>query len=77
MPRLEVAGTPCRAAVQEAVSSETIVTLISSYGYWVVVGVVALESMGLPLPGETTLIAAAVYAGGGEPSLLSKRRERI
>ena len=39
------------------------VSLISSYGYWAVAGIVALESMGLPLPGETTLIAAAAYAG--------------
>ncbi len=39
------------------------VSLISTYGYWAVAGIVALESMGLPLPGETTLIAAAAYAG--------------
>ncbi len=39
------------------------VSLISSYGYWALAGVVALESMGLPVPGETTLIAAAAYAG--------------
>jgi len=39
------------------------VSLISSYGYWAVAGIVALESMGLPVPGETTLIAAAAYAG--------------
>jgi len=37
--------------------------LISTYGYWAVGGIVALESMGLPLPGEATLIAAALYAG--------------
>jgi membrane protein DedA with SNARE-associated domain len=37
--------------------------LISKYGYWGVAGIVGLESMGLPLPGETTLILAAAYAG--------------
>ena len=37
--------------------------LISTYGYWVVGGIVALESMGLPLPGEASLIGAAIYAG--------------
>src|SRR3974377_500785 len=37
--------------------------LLSTYGYWVVGGIIALESMGLPLPGEATLIAAAIYAG--------------
>jgi membrane protein DedA with SNARE-associated domain len=29
----------------------------------VVAGIIALESMGIPLPGETTLVLAAVYAG--------------
>ena len=37
--------------------------LIAAYGYWLVGGMIALESMGLPLPGETTLIAASLYAG--------------
>src|SRR5260370_36511911 len=37
--------------------------LLPSYGYLAVFLVVALESMGIPLPGETALIAAALYAG--------------
>lgn len=37
--------------------------LISSYGYGAVAGIVALESMGIPFPGETALIAAAIIAG--------------
>ncbi|HZS89087.1 MAG TPA: DedA family protein [Chloroflexota bacterium] len=37
--------------------------LLAVYGYWVVLLVVAAESMGLPVPGETTLLSAAVYAG--------------
>lgn len=45
------------------IASGTLPHLISTYGYWVVGGIIALESMGLPLPGEATLIAAAVYAG--------------
>jgi membrane protein DedA with SNARE-associated domain len=36
---------------------------ITTYGYWAVLAVVALESIGVPVPGETTLIVAAVYAG--------------
>jgi membrane protein DedA with SNARE-associated domain len=36
---------------------------IVHYGYWAVGVVIALESIGLPLPGEATLIAAALYAG--------------
>lgn len=37
--------------------------LIANYGYWCVALVIALESMGIPLPGETTLVIAAIYAG--------------
>ncbi len=37
--------------------------LINTYGYWAVFALVALESLGIPLPGETALIAAGVYAG--------------
>lgn len=37
--------------------------LIMKYGAFAVAGVVGLESMGLPLPGEAILIAAAIYAG--------------
>jgi membrane protein DedA with SNARE-associated domain len=37
--------------------------IASQYGYWAVAIVVGLESMGVPCPGETVLIAAATYAG--------------
>jgi membrane protein DedA with SNARE-associated domain len=37
--------------------------LISAHGYGIVAIVVALESMGIPAPGETVLVAAAVFAG--------------
>jgi membrane protein DedA with SNARE-associated domain len=37
--------------------------LVQTYGYWTVGLIVALESMGVPVPGEAILIAAAVYAG--------------
>ncbi len=36
--------------------------LLQSYGYFAVFAFIALESLGIPLPGESTLIAAAVYA---------------
>jgi len=36
--------------------------LISTYGCWAIALIVTLESMGVPLPGETMLIAAAIYA---------------
>lgn len=37
--------------------------LIQQYGYLGVAVIVGLESFGIPLPGETTLITAALYAG--------------
>src|SRR4051812_23126754 len=37
--------------------------LVAEYGYWAVFGLVMLESSGIPLPGETALISAAIYAG--------------
>jgi membrane protein DedA with SNARE-associated domain len=37
--------------------------LIHQYGYLAVLMLVGLESLGTPLPGETALIGAALYAG--------------
>ena len=37
--------------------------LLAHYGYLAVFGLVGLESAGVPLPGETMLVAAAIYAG--------------
>lgn len=37
--------------------------LLTTYGYGAVFVLVAVESLGIPLPGETILIAAALYAG--------------
>lgn len=37
--------------------------LLLTYGYWAVLVIVGLESLGIPMPGETTLVAAAIYAG--------------
>ena len=37
--------------------------LVSSYGYWAVFGLVMAESLGIPLPGESALVAAGTYAG--------------
>jgi membrane protein DedA with SNARE-associated domain len=36
--------------------------LLAAFGYWAVFAVVGMESAGLPLPGETLLIGAAIYA---------------
>jgi membrane protein DedA with SNARE-associated domain len=37
--------------------------LLNTYGYLAVVLFVAIESTGIPFPGETMLLAAAIYAG--------------
>ena len=37
--------------------------LIASYGYLALFVLVGAESLGIPLPGETALITAAIYAG--------------
>ena len=44
---------------------ETLHSLVSHYGYFAVFMVVALESAGVPLPGETALLSAADFAGQG------------
>jgi membrane protein DedA with SNARE-associated domain len=36
---------------------------IAHYGYWAVPLLIIFECVGLPVPGETVLISAAVYAG--------------
>ena len=43
-------------------SLSNIPELISAYGYWAVALIVTLESMGIPLPGETMLVAISIYA---------------
>jgi membrane protein DedA with SNARE-associated domain len=45
------------------VTSGLIEQLIAGYGYFAVFALIALESLGIPLPGETALIAASIYAG--------------
>jgi membrane protein DedA with SNARE-associated domain len=40
--------------------------ILSRYGYLAVAAIIFLEDFGVPVPGETILIAAAVYAGAGK-----------
>lgn len=40
--------------------------ILNHYGYLAVGGLVLVEDFGVPAPGETVLIAAAVYAGAGQ-----------
>jgi membrane protein DedA with SNARE-associated domain len=43
--------------------SEHVPGIVSHYGYFAVFGIVALESAGIPMPGETILLTASIYAG--------------
>jgi membrane protein DedA with SNARE-associated domain len=45
------------------IAGATLSHFLATYGYWAVLLFVAIESMGIPVPGETMLIAAAIYAG--------------
>ena len=45
------------------VSTIGVQNLIQTYGLWVLFGVVMFESLGVPMPGETALISAALYSG--------------
>jgi membrane protein DedA with SNARE-associated domain len=44
----------------------SVAPLINHYGYAAVALFVMLEDFGVPTPGETVLVAAAVYAGAGQ-----------
>jgi undecaprenyl-diphosphatase len=50
---------------------ETIAGLIGSYGYVILFLLVGLESLGIPLPGETALVTAAAFAALGHLSIAS------
>ena len=52
-------------------STSTLQGLLNRYGYLIVALFVAIESSGIPFPGETTLILAAVYAGTGKGLTIS------
>jgi membrane protein DedA with SNARE-associated domain len=47
----------------DALSPTWMHDLIEGYGLWVLFFVVMLESMGVPVPGETALVTTALYAG--------------
>lgn len=47
----------------DVITSEELRQLLVTYGYLAILLVVSIESMGIPVPGETMLILASVYAG--------------
>lgn len=46
------------------------VSLVTHYGYLGVAAIVTVEGLGVPLPGETALLAAAALAGAGQLSIV-------
>lgn len=50
-------------------STSTLTGLLDRFGYPLVAVFVAIESSGIPFPGETMLVTAAVYAGTGHLSI--------
>jgi membrane protein DedA with SNARE-associated domain len=44
---------------------------LDHFGYWAVLLFVMFEDFGVPVPGETILIAAAVYAGAGRLNVIA------
>ena len=42
--------------------SDALLSLVPIYGLWIIFGIVALESAGVPLPGETILVASALLS---------------
>lgn len=44
---------------------------LNHFGYWAVLVLVMIEDFGIPVPGETALIAASVYAGAGRLNVVA------
>src|SRR5580765_7802951 len=63
-----ILGTRTRA-LQVSPMQDTISGLVASYGYVVLFFLVGLESLGIPLPGETVLVTAAAFAALGHLSI--------
>jgi membrane protein DedA with SNARE-associated domain len=49
----------------------TVKPYLDHYGYWALFGAILLEDFGLPVPGETMLIASALMASQGEMHIVS------
>jgi membrane protein DedA with SNARE-associated domain len=45
--------------------------VLQHYGVWAIVLLVFLEDFGIPVPGETVLIAGAVFAGSGQLNIVA------
>jgi membrane protein DedA with SNARE-associated domain len=50
---------------------DALAPLLDRYGYAAIAAFITLESLGLPVPGETVLIAAAACAGAGQLNIIA------
>jgi membrane protein DedA with SNARE-associated domain len=48
----------------------TLEPILNQFGYLAVIGLVLIEDFGIPVPGETVLVLAAVYAGAGRLNIV-------
>lgn len=60
---------PARAVLPGVLAS--VAPLLNQYGYLAVAGLLVLENLGVPVPGETVLIAGSVYAGAGRLNIVA------
>ena len=44
---------------------------LDHFGYWAVLLLVMVEDFGIPVPGESVLIVASVYAGAGRLNVVA------
>jgi membrane protein DedA with SNARE-associated domain len=49
----------------------TVGSYLGHYGYWAILLLVMVEDFGIPVPGETILIAGAIYAGTGRLNVVT------
>src|SRR5205085_8299069 len=57
------AVAPAKLPGVTPVLASVIDDLLSNFGYLAVFVIIAIESLGIPAPGETMLVTAAIYAG--------------
>src|SRR3954453_3671291 len=44
--------------------------ILDRWGYLAVAGMIGVESFGVPAPGQTIMVAAAIYAGAGRLNIV-------
>jgi membrane protein DedA with SNARE-associated domain len=49
----------------------SVAPILDRYGYLAVAGVIGVESFGVPAPGQTIMVAAAIYAGAGRMNVFA------